>query len=554
LTRLAKRDPEKRALLRKTLEVDLPTLAPLAARVALETGEPMPAVLSETLAESPLGADAAARVETELPLYTIALLNVAAEVAKARLDSADESELAPALIEYAERLADAGSPHEARKPAWDAVALLREDETARGELAHALIVASRCEYAAYRRAEAIPPAREAVEIYREIAGGAPHVRLAGGLLNLGNRLSDESGDEALVLYREAADIFRALIEIAPRRLDYQLEDAVKGGAEKVWLNFSPETSAPPPAGATAIQIDLAVGVEPSELRHGLAIALMNVIDQLMRRHDMEGAQSVSGEAVELLRDLAADRPDTYRLQLGIALTWQAGALCDAEPDRAVVPAEEAAEILRAIGAQRPAAVTWHLGWALVTLSTALMGLQRWPEVLDVTRELDALEWADHPLLQERLFKQFEHVSAALASENLPEDAADASRHAVAIARGLLAGDDRAGQTRLASALHNLGRRLRATGDDDGAHAAAAEALSLIAAADVDAQVVAAMLSQYKKTTDAVGAGLDLSLPLAAIVKQMLTDFPGQWRRTPSHCSPSRSSRSTAPWATPMPQA
>jgi hypothetical protein len=85
LTRLAKRCPHQRALLSGALAHRLPRHAPIAVQVAVETGEPMGAILAELLERS---SNSAFTIElgAEIPRETVELREVATIVARRRLD------------------------------------------------------------------------------------------------------------------------------------------------------------------------------------------------------------------------------------------------------------------------------------------------------------------------------------------------------------------------------------------------------------------------------------------------------------------------------------
>ena len=534
LTRLAQRVPEKRALLRKALDADLVTLAPLAARVGVETGEPMPSVLAQALAESSRGAEASARVAEILPLHSVSMREVAAQVLGERIrsrapGSPDQPE---ALIDYAQSLADIGDPGQGAVHAKQAVALLRGRGDDQAMLARALWTASRCERLTGATAAALELSQEAVAVQRQLAGAAGSPGLGYALANLADALKEAGDDqEALARYGEAADLFRRLIRDAPRRLDYQLEDAAQSG-KQVWINLTPGPGSPPaPAGTSPVSIDAAQYTEPGALQYGLAMAL-TACARLMVLDRPPAAEAAATEAVQLLTDLAADQPDAYRLALASALTAQAATLVERDAERARPPARKAAEIVQAVRDEGAAIADDDalLAAALMGLSITQMRLRLWEDALTSTRALDALGWLDQhsPDVLGSLARQFETLSVRLAEAGHPQAAVVAAHHAVAVARRLEPVTGPARDTMVGRALDNLSCRLVDAGDDAGALAASSEAMALTAPlfmrSEYGAQMMAETLSQYLAACDAAARSPDTTLPLASVILGLLREL------------------------------
>jgi hypothetical protein len=531
LTRLAQRAPARRLLLRKALEADLVTLGPLAVRVGLETGEPMISVLGEALAGSDLEAEAAAEIAKVLPVHTMSMRKLAVQVLGARVRSLEPGSPGrpEALTDYAQYLADTGDAAQGSACAREAVTLLGEPGSDQARLARALWTASRCELMLGAIPAAARLARRSVAVQRKIAGATGRSGLAFALLNQAEVVN--AGDDsrkALALYREVADILRALISAAPRRLQYQLEDAGDSG-QGIWVDFTPGRPAPPGTVRIAAGLD-AQYAEPSDLRYGLAAALQRQADLLIRDQPAAAA-AAAGEAAEILDDLAADQRDAYQLYFARALTSQAAALAAQSPAEALPPACRAAAVLRDAGATARADADAALSDALILCSLIQVRLQLWDDALATAQELDALDWLDqhNPDRLDTLAREFEAVTAGLAEAGRPADAAVASGHAVSVLRRIrsagLAGN---ADAMLGRQLHNLSSHLADSGDGPGVLTASAESMALMAPVylqhESDPQTMIEILWQYMSASGAAGRPPDIALPLAEVMIRLLAEL------------------------------
>jgi len=534
LTRLAQREPGKQELLHTALSADLANLAPLALRVGLETGEPMPSVLLDVLRTSAEGSEVAVRLAEAMPIHTVSSLDLAAEVAAAQVKTttAGSVEHAVALVDYAQCLADLGN-EEAAAAASEGVALLRLVDEKHDYLPRGLWTLARCMTQSGKHPAAVSAGREAVNLLRRRNDPGSQVRLAFALSNLAQSLSRaDQDDEALTASGEAVAQFRHVLATTPRRFDYQLEDARDSG-RAIWINLSPgPNSAPAPPGAFAVDVDSRALMDPSVILSGLASSLTDYARLLFFSGRVTEAEAAADEAVRHLRDLAADQPDAYTVQLSIALTWKATAVAEATPAEALVPATEAAALLRDTAAEHLNAIGSYFREALMPLTWTLMRLRQWEDALQTMLELKALWPSDDAKALGALCTQFENLSAQLAGAQEVEKALGASRAAVDVARKLAQMDDEQGSLTLASALHNLSRRQRAAGDDHAASRTSAEATRLIAgplmAGRVGGEAATAILWQYLSAREAMDEPLDTGLPLAPVfirAGELLGDDP-----------------------------
>ena len=139
-----------------------------------------------------------------------------------------------ALNNLAIGLAEAGRREEALAPATEAVELYREQARANPatfapELAMALNTLAIRLAEAGRRDEALGPATEAVELYREQARVNPAAyapNLAAALNNLAIRLAEAGRDEALGAATEAVELYREQARANPAAYGPQLASAL----------------------------------------------------------------------------------------------------------------------------------------------------------------------------------------------------------------------------------------------------------------------------------------------------------------------------------------
>ena len=375
-----------------------------------------------------------------------------------------------------------GRQADALPPAEEALRLYRELAAANPaflpELASALNNLGTRYSEAGRQADALPPAEEAVQLRRELAKTNPAYlpNLAMALTNLGTRYSRVGrqadalppGEEAVGLYRELAaanpaflpDLAMALTNLGARY-----------GEVGRWADALPPTEE-----AVQLRRELAAA-NPASLPD-LAGALNNLgvfYSEVGRQAD---ALPPAEEALRLYRELAAANP-AFLPDLATALTNLAnrysemGRSADALP-----PTEEAVQLRRELAAANPA--------FLPDLAGALNNLGAFYS--EVGRQADALPPAEEAL---RLYRELAAANPAFLPElasalnNLGAFYGDAGRRADALPPAEeavrlyreLAGTNPALLPDLATALGNLGIRYSEVGSSDRGEAAWDQAIT-----------------------------------------------------------------------------
>ena len=229
--------------------------------------------------------------------------------------------LAAAALAATRRLADSAEPSPGQRAYWANRLSIRLSDV--GERGEALVVA-----------------REAVELYRALAEASPQAYmpdLAMSLNNLANRLSEvgERG-EALGVAREPVDLRRVLAEASPQA-------------------YTPD----------------------------LAASLSNLANCLSAVGEPGEALVVAREAVDLRRVLADASPQAYTPDLAMSLNNLANHLSAVgERGEALVAAREAVELYRALAEDSPAAYTPDLAGALNNLANILSEVGKQDEALE----------------------------------------------------------------------------------------------------------------------------------------------------------------------------
>ena len=267
--------PELHQPIKHLLESDMERFAAPAMDVAIQTNAAFGRTLAALLSQNS-DAALAVRIESRLPAKTVALRDFAVIVIS---------------IIYAQF-------KQTDKPAREA-GYQREFAAVASKLAYRLSEVG-------RREEAVPPAQEAVELYRDLAEQNPDAftpDLAGSLNNLANRLSEVGRrEEAVLLAQEAVEFYRALAEQHP----------------------------------DAFTADLAMSL----------INLANGLSEVGRR---EEAVPVAQEAAELYRALAEQHPDAFTPDLAGSLNNLANRLSEVDRREEAVPvAQEAVALWRAL--------------------------------------------------------------------------------------------------------------------------------------------------------------------------------------------------------------
>jgi tetratricopeptide (TPR) repeat protein len=352
LTRLTRRRPELGNWLGTALRGRLESLAELALKVAVETGDPIGLALVKEIEERG-SIDAVLRLQKlcdeESYRYSVPLREVAYVTTekgflflrerRTDLDENQQAELARLANNLGNRLRDLGRREDALRVTEEAVEIYRQLAQTRPDaflpdLAGSLNNLGTSLSVLGRRGEALCATQEAVESYRKLAQTSPASflpNLAGSLNNLGGMLRDLGHrEEALCAIEETVEIYRQLVQTQP-------------GA------FLPD----------------------------LAMSLNNLGISLSDLDRCEGALHATGEAVEIYRKLAQTRPDAFLSDLALGLNSLGNRLNElGYREDAVQATEEAVELYRRLAQSRPGAFIPDLSGSLNNLGNRYSALDR----------------------------------------------------------------------------------------------------------------------------------------------------------------------------------
>ena len=172
------------------------------------------------------------------------------------------------------------------------------------------------------RGEALVAAREAVELYRGLAGASPAAYtpdLAASLNNLANRLSAVGErNEALVAAREAVRLRRALAEASPQAYTPDLAMSLNNLA--AFLSAVGERNEALVAARKAVELYRGLAeASPAAYTPDLAMSLNNLAVFLSAVGERNEALVAAREAVRLRRALAEASPQAYAPDLATSL-------------------------------------------------------------------------------------------------------------------------------------------------------------------------------------------------------------------------------------------
>ncbi len=233
LDRIASDTPEARHWLSAVIQQDLEQLAPLAVKVAMESGDPIGQVLAECLRSQP-NPTLSYELESDCPEQTVALLELGVVATAQALAYVAETggppqteklpERGRLLNNLGNRLSDLGRWEDALKATAEAVEIRRKLASSRPDaflpdLAMSLNNVGNRLSNLGRREDALKATKEAVEHYRKLASSRPDAFLpnvAGSLNNLGNMLSNLGRwEDALEATAEAVEHYRKLASSRP---------------------------------------------------------------------------------------------------------------------------------------------------------------------------------------------------------------------------------------------------------------------------------------------------------------------------------------------------
>jgi tetratricopeptide (TPR) repeat protein len=318
-----------------------------------------------------------------------------------------------------------------------------------------------------QREAALAPAKEAAELYRELAAKAPDAYrqgLAMALNTLAVRLSNVGKREAaLAPAQEAVDLYRELAAKAPEAYRPALAMALNNLAAHLSAVGQREAALAPAKEAAELYRELAAKA-PDAYRPALAMALNNLATSLSEVGQREAALAPAKEAVAICRELAAKAPDAYRPALAMALNNLANRLSAVgQREAALAPAEEAADLYRELAAKAPDAYRPALASALNNLATSLSGVGQREAALAPAKEAVAIRRelaAKAPdAYRPDLAMALNNLAISLSELGQREAALAPAEEAVAIRRELAAKAPDAYRPDLALSLSVLADRL-----------------------------------------------------------------------------------------------
>lgn len=329
-----------------------------------------------------------------------------------------------------------------------------------------------------RNVEALEAAREAVSLFRDLAGpnGGEDAALfvpylAAALSNLSVRFHESGDDRAAVeTAREAVGLYRELTA-APGQ---QVSQPVAGGL--LPDDDLRRPAAPPPL---------------SEHSAGLAMALGNLANRLDEAHLRSEALATSAEAAAVYQQLAAEDPAHLP---GLARTINNHAVLlreSGETAVAISTTRQAVNLYRQLAAAEPAVYRDYLAMALSNLANMLADAGRGRDALGVAQQATALyrELAadadagpedaevDNPY-HAPLAMSLNNLAVHLAAAGRADAALTATEEASRLYRALSRRNPQAHLGNLAGTLTNLGSDLAAAGRLDEALTATREAVDV----------------------------------------------------------------------------
>lgn len=502
LTRLAQRSPANRTWLGQALAGRLAELVDAALDVVIESGDPLGRILAEQIEsceDIEILERLSARCGETITLYSVPLQELAETVTRRLIDLGPVDHLSDRQRRIRE--------------AWLFVDLGNR-LSAQGDYA-----------------QAIPPTRKSVQIFREIASQEPETflgDLALALHNLGSALDDlKSLQEAFEVTLEAVDIQRKL---ADRRPDLFRADLASGldslGIRLHKLGRSAEALQ---AMEEGMELQQGLPSDQFELswKAGSRLNLAMVLEALARN---EEALPWMQEAVDCYRELANDRPDAFRPQLARSLDNLARLMAAlGRMDEALSCAQEATTLFGHLATERPWSfiASFARSMSLLGLLVARLGdgteaaefgeesvrilgdlAKREPDLyrLDFAKALGNLalirDLADfEPVETERIFRRalrilrplgrknpkICHEDLAVTLSNLAvfllrqghgSEAVRLTRETVSLYRRMIAGESDRYAPYLAASLVRLGARLERLGMLASARSATQEATDL----------------------------------------------------------------------------
>ena len=490
ITRAASLDPKKAyRLAKRTLRLRSHMWSN-ALDVAITQGGPFAPVLEEFIAS---GADLPlAEIEDAIPLGHGALRSAALALTRRLIDSTEQSPEQRALWvnTLAIRLSEAGEREEALKTAREATDLYRDlaqmsPTTHNPDLAGSLNNLANRLSEAGEREEALKTAREATGLYRDLAQMSPTTHnpdLAGSLNNLATFLSEVGErDEALEVAREAVQMRRDLVDKSPETYKPDLAMSLNNLAAFLSEVGEREEALKTAREATGLYRDL-VEKSPATYKPGLAMSLTTLANHLSEAGERDEALEVAREAVHLRRDLVKVSPAAYTPDLAMSLSNLANRLLEVgERDEALEVAREATDMYRDLVKVSPVH-TQNLAGSLNNLANCLLEVGERDEALKAAREAVRLRQdsvqVSPTVYTPNLAESLITLANCLLEAGERDEALEIARKATELYRGLAKESPALYTPDLAVSLTTLANRLSEVGERDEALEVAREATDM----------------------------------------------------------------------------
>jgi tetratricopeptide (TPR) repeat protein len=314
-----------------------------------------------------------------------------------------------------------------------------------------------------RLTEAVPPAQQAVDAYRELAAAYPdryRPALAGALSELSSLYSELGRHaEALPLAEQAVEIRRELAAANPDRYRPALAGAL-GNLSNRFSGLGRHAEALPPAQqAVDVYRELAAAYPDRYLPY-LALSLSNLSLRFSELGRHAEALPPAQQAVEIRRELAAAYPDQYRSDLAASLSNLSVAFTElGRQDEALPPAQQAVDVYRELAAAYPDRYRSSLARSLDNLGGQLWRIGRLAEVLPLTQEAAAIyrELVDYSdRYRAELATSLANLGVAFSELGRSAEALTVEREAVDVYRELASAYPDRYRPDLARTLANLG--------------------------------------------------------------------------------------------------
>ncbi|HMR50535.1 MAG TPA: tetratricopeptide repeat protein [Arachnia sp.] len=342
------------------------------------------------------------RASRSLGLGNRMLASLALAVDRAAVGATEPDPAGPtraeALHNYAARLAEVGQRNEALEPAREAVNLYRDLAEANPAAYIPDLAMSLNTYAIRlaevgQRNEALHPTQEAVNLYRDLAKtnqAAYTPDLAASLNNYANILAEVGQrNEAIHPAREAVNLCRVLADANPAAYSPGLAMSLNNYAVRLAEVGQRDEALHPAEEAVNLYRDLA-DANPAAYNPDLAGSLNNYAIRLAEVEQRDEALDPAEEAVNLYRDLAETNPAAYTPDLATSLNNYALSLAAVgQRNEALDPAEEAVNLRRVLAEANPAAYAHRLVWSLETLAGLLEATGSPEEAARLRAEADA---------------------------------------------------------------------------------------------------------------------------------------------------------------------